>query len=672
MTDLATLDTATAWQDAPQMDMDDATQASLTAKGYAWSGATLTRYGWRYTVSHGTKTLGLMSLEEIQALLDQPLDATPSATAAPTLCYTKREIEAWAVAYFGPMRTGKAQRISWWDDTRFPRPDFLPEGTIEIDLKHIVKGRFQPRKDFDTEALEGLAQSITEHGVITPIHVVANEDGFFELVSGERRTRAARLAGLATIPAEVRSMTYGQLRDIALLDNIQRENLSALEEADALCFVIDQATLAKRRPTDEELARRFGKSRGWVQQREALGRSAPALREALKEGKLTATQARGILAVTEGDIHAQNETLKTILVDKSGRVLNEADCKQIASTALVKASLSRLKALGWKANAVGTEITIWSDSEKPRVVTGPTITKMLATSTKPQGQPIETGELTSREGAALWFMHGASVGNNYYAPWIAFKNDYLTIAQLRDLAAAATAEYDAWGERLKPHGWTLPTIERYPTARHEQGASKNFYDRAALEAFIEAVEAQKQPTKDDFTAYRQPSICSRCNQTKDQLVWRDRDRICTDCESEMIAEFMAWLSDRRRALAERFDMAFHALDMAGLQSLAVATYHTQADIFWLPNAKLTTRQQRESLLTEFDRDALITLIYNQIATTLPALAPTWYEATYQEDSEHGQHSTSWSDDDDGDEDDYEEEDLHDPDSDEGDPLPDGE
>ncbi|MBQ1505981.1 MAG: ParB/RepB/Spo0J family partition protein, partial [Erysipelotrichales bacterium] len=133
-----------------------------------------------------------------------------------------------------------------------------PNSTEEIDLSRIYPNPYQPRKVFREEELEELADSIREHGVFQPILVKPTDTGYV-LLAGERRVRAARIAGLTTIPAIVKDFTDDQLIELSLLENIQREDLSSIEEA--LSY---QQLIEKLGYTQEELAKRVGKSRTHV------------------------------------------------------------------------------------------------------------------------------------------------------------------------------------------------------------------------------------------------------------------------------------------------------------------------------------------------------------------------------------------------------------------------
>lgn len=132
------------------------------------------------------------------------------------------------------------------------------EEIIEIDLSELRANPYQPRKVFNDESLQELTDSIKEHGVFQPIIVKKSIKGY-EIIAGERRVRASKKAGLTTIPAIVRDLNDEQMMEIALLENLQRENLSAIEEAIAYRAMIDKLNL-----TQEELSAKVGKSRSHI------------------------------------------------------------------------------------------------------------------------------------------------------------------------------------------------------------------------------------------------------------------------------------------------------------------------------------------------------------------------------------------------------------------------
>lgn len=142
-------------------------------------------------------------------------------------------------------------------DMEINRPVADTISTVPVDK--VTANPYQPRKDFEEESLEELAQSIRQQGVITPITVRRMPDGSYQLIAGERRWRASQRAGLKTIPAYIRVATDNQMMEMALVENIQRENLNAMEVALAYRSLIEECRL-----THEELSERMGKNRSTI------------------------------------------------------------------------------------------------------------------------------------------------------------------------------------------------------------------------------------------------------------------------------------------------------------------------------------------------------------------------------------------------------------------------
>lgn len=157
---------------------------------------------------------------------------------------------------------------------------------IEISVDEIRPNPFQPRKSFDQEALDELATSIKNYGVFQPIIVKKSIKGF-DLVAGERRLRASKIAGLSTIPAIVKDFTDEEMREIALLENLQRENLSAVELAWAYKGIIDSLHI-----TQDELASRLGKSRSHVTNTLGLLRLPDDVQDMVVNNKISMGHAR--------------------------------------------------------------------------------------------------------------------------------------------------------------------------------------------------------------------------------------------------------------------------------------------------------------------------------------------------------------------------------------------
>jgi ParB family chromosome partitioning protein len=154
----------------------------------------------------------------------------------------------------------------------------------------------QPRTHFDETSLESLADSIRTHGIVQPL-LVRRRDGGYELIAGERRWRAAKLAGISRVPVVVKEVPDDNLLEIALIENIQRENLNAIEEAQAYKRLIETVGL-----TQEELAARVGRDRSYITNYLRLLKLPDDLQQLVVEGRLSTGHARTILGLSQVDL----------------------------------------------------------------------------------------------------------------------------------------------------------------------------------------------------------------------------------------------------------------------------------------------------------------------------------------------------------------------------------
>ena len=179
---------------------------------------------------------------------------------------------------------------------------------IEVNLDELRPNPYQPRKKFDQEALKDLADSIKEYGVFQPIIVKKSIKGYY-IVAGERRVRASKLAGLKTIPAIPRDFTDDQMMEIGLLENIQRENLNVMEEAEAYKSMLDNLHL-----TQEELSQKIGKSRSHITNIIGLLRLPSEVQELVLKNELSMGHAR-VLSKLDSDEQIK-EMAKKIVENK--------------------------------------------------------------------------------------------------------------------------------------------------------------------------------------------------------------------------------------------------------------------------------------------------------------------------------------------------------------------
>ena len=166
---------------------------------------------------------------------------------------------------------------------------------VEIPLTEIRSNPYQPRKEFDEQSLLEFAESIKEHGVIQPIIVKKSIKGY-ELIAGERRTRASKMAGKETIPAIIRDFDDDEMMEIALIENIQRENLNPIEEAEALSKIIEKNNL-----TQELASKKFGKSRSYITNILGLLKLPEKTKKYVTEGKISMGHARVLSKLTDED-----------------------------------------------------------------------------------------------------------------------------------------------------------------------------------------------------------------------------------------------------------------------------------------------------------------------------------------------------------------------------------
>lgn len=177
-------------------------------------------------------------------------------------------------------------------------------GTVTLKISEIEPNRTQPRKEFDEQALSELAESISQHGLLQPLLVRPLTLGGYQIVAGERRYRASRMAGLTEVPVIIKELTDTETMEIALIENLQREDLSPVEEALGYKALIDEHGFSQ-----EEVAKSVGKSRPAVANALRLLKLPDNIMEYLKDSKISAGHARALLTL-------ENEELMTELADE--------------------------------------------------------------------------------------------------------------------------------------------------------------------------------------------------------------------------------------------------------------------------------------------------------------------------------------------------------------------
>ncbi len=185
-------------------------------------------------------------------------------------------------------------------DSLFTENTVETKQAVELRLSQIVPNRDQPRKVFDDTALRELSESIKMHGLIQPLLVRPLSDGSYQIVSGERRWRASRLAGLEKVPVVIKEMADSEVCELALIENLQREDLNPIEEAEGYKTLMDTYSL-----TQEQVAERVGKSRSAVANALRLIGLNSAEKEALQKGEITAGHARALLSIPDKELRRQ-------------------------------------------------------------------------------------------------------------------------------------------------------------------------------------------------------------------------------------------------------------------------------------------------------------------------------------------------------------------------------
>ena len=182
-------------------------------------------------------------------------------------------------------------------DVSFDSPEKTEQGEIiMLKTSFVEPRRDQPRKNFDREKLQALANSILEHGIIQPITVIEGQNGYYSIIAGERRWRAAKLAGLTEIPAILKDYDELQIAEVALIENLQREDLNPIEEALGYKTLMEKFSM-----TQDKVSERVGKSRSNVANMLRLLTLEDEIKVMLAEGKLSTGHARALLALEDGE-----------------------------------------------------------------------------------------------------------------------------------------------------------------------------------------------------------------------------------------------------------------------------------------------------------------------------------------------------------------------------------
>lgn len=226
------------------------------------------------------------------------------------------------------MNHGKRNALGRGLDSLISMNEIRTDGSTaisEIDIERISPNREQPRTFFDEEGLKELSDSIREIGIIQPLSLRKTDDGDYQIIAGERRWRAARMAGLTSVPAYVRTASDLEITEMALIENIQREDLNAIEVALAFNKLIETYHL-----TQERLAERIGKKRATVANHLRLLKLPAEIQLGLRDRRIDMGHARALLSVADPKLqlklynHILKEGLSVRRVEELAREINEA------------------------------------------------------------------------------------------------------------------------------------------------------------------------------------------------------------------------------------------------------------------------------------------------------------------------------------------------------------
>lgn len=216
--------------------------------------------------------------------------------------------------------------------THRPRTIITENAVLRVKIEDIFTNPFQPRKQFDQEALWELSESIRDFGILQPLLVRKGAYGY-ELIAGERRLRAAKLAGCDDVPVLVREMTDAQMAEIALIENLQRENLHFFEEAEGLERLLTEFAF-----TQEKLALRMGKKQSTIANKLRLLRLSPAVRQIIQKEKLSERHARALLALDD------ERTQMRIVEDVCKQKLNVRQTEELIQQAKQPKTIAQITA----------------------------------------------------------------------------------------------------------------------------------------------------------------------------------------------------------------------------------------------------------------------------------------------------------------------------------------
>ena len=236
----------------------------------------------------------------------------------------------------------------------------------EIDINDIKINKDQPREYFNEEKLSELSLSIKKHGIIQPVTVRKINDNKYQLISGERRYRASKLSGLTKIPAFIRNNNDDNLLEIALIENIQRENLNSLEIAISYKKLIDELKIKQ-----EELGERVGKNRTTINNYLRLLKLPPSIQKGIKESKIQMEHARSLIAIEKSDVQLKiyHLILKNKLsVRKTEELVRNLNTKKLSNLKKNIKNNEIIKLESKLSSFFGTKITTKGDEKSGKII----------------------------------------------------------------------------------------------------------------------------------------------------------------------------------------------------------------------------------------------------------------------------------------------------------------
>lgn len=357
-------------------------------------------------------------------------------------------------------------------------------------------------------ALQELADDIERRGIINPLKVFVNHSSKFELIAGERRLRAARLAGVGLVPIEVIEGSADDIHEMSIIDNLQREDLKPLEEGEAY-----QRMFQELKISEAELARRLGKSRGHIQQRRALAAAAPVVREAIENGEINLTLARNIAMGT--DNHKLQKQALTRLKKRmsTGARTGEAHVREIVADVVMKNAAAKLKELGWNV----LDGYVWGGEERPRQWEGSEMTTAVNEQRRPPGEAPAPGEPTAEQEYMLKARyHDYYFKEGKFTPWLVYSDretyraTFYSAAEIPDLVLQIGRDFADLQKRFSEQGWSLNLTEGgHFHVAHPNGRHSSLLNWSACESFLQRIIAGEEGT-DKHADHRYQWVCQHC------------------------------------------------------------------------------------------------------------------------------------------------------------------